>query len=252
MNYPVVAQTSLSEDAQFLYARRAQPNTSAFQLDRDWLDPQAHRMSKYGLDPARLLDPHYEPSEALLAAVGELVEAGYAQAHGPMYEMTRVDPEIYTVAVGQGFWDVHVSRVSRPGRAGAEGELIAVLTGSELVTGDYSGPSELQVNVRAPVARDEEHDPAFAARISVQLPTAPQIVGPRLTFWGVANEANLYPLGTDPTLLDARTHQPMPDRVWCDRHQCADSPHPVAPYQPPRVELSRALLCIEARPSHGA
>ncbi len=253
MSYPTVPITTLSDNARWLYRRAGTTLT----LDRDWLQDHAHRMSPYASHPKLMLDPDFQPGYQLSAAVGELTAAGYLwHSHGNVFGVRRVDPEVYTIAIGDGPWTIEVSRVDRPGLTASQSEdgvLIAVLEGAELSTRSDSGfgSPELHLNVLVPGARDIEHDPAYAAAITLQLPTFPQIYGRRLIFWGVAETAHLYPLETDPTLLDDRTHEPIEHAVRCNDEHCqggenSRDPHVFAPYLPPKVDLVRAVLCVEA------
>lgn len=254
MSYPTVPLSVLSENARTLYGS----DRTELTLDRDWLQPDAHRMSSYALRPERQLDPDFTPNDELQAAIDELVEAGYAwHAHSNLYGIRRVDPKHFTVATGKGPWIIAVSRVTHPGLTPAQdedGALLAVLDGADITTrtGTGSGSRELHLTVRVPSAYDEEHDPATAARIELQLPTFPEIYGSRLTFWGSAGAAHLYPMGTDPRLIDARDHTPIDKPVRCGGEYCqggksGHKKHVFAPYQPPAVDLQRALLHVEAR-----
>lgn len=252
MKYPTAHLTTLSDNARLLYGSAR----TSLQLDRDWLKPGAHRMSAHAFDESRKLDPEFTPSDELLAAVGELVDAGYAwHSHSSQYGMLRVDPRHYTVAKGDGPWVVTISRVTRPGLTpfqDEDGALIAVLDGAELLTrSDRGTERDLNLSVVVPGARDVEHDPAYAANITLQLPTFPQIHGRRMTFWGIAQAVHLYPLGTDPRLLDDRTHEALDAPVQCTSEYCQGGekgrePHVFAPYLPPAVDLQRSVLCIEA------
>lgn len=112
MSHPTVPVSALSESAQRLYGS----GHSSLVLDRDWLEPGAHRMSEHAFRPELRLDPGFRPGDELLAAVAELVEAGYAwHSHGDSYGLRHVDQELYTVASGSGPWLIEVSRVGRPG-----------------------------------------------------------------------------------------------------------------------------------------
>ncbi|WP_424863022.1 hypothetical protein [Streptomyces sp. MMS24-I29] len=82
-------------------------------------------------------------------------------------------------------------------------------------------------------------------------PSFPSFYGRTMSFWGVVGDAHLYPFGTEPTLLDTRTGAAIDEPVWCDyeRHQGGNGNerHMIAPHQPAAVDLSSAVLYVEAR-----
>ncbi|MFI9629255.1 hypothetical protein [Streptomyces sp. NPDC052042] len=247
MTFPVLPLSALSEDAQLLYSRRSLSGTLT--LDRDWFDQAAPRMSQYALRPEYRLDPEFTPDERLADAVRELVDAGYAWHSGAQtYGLQRIDTELFTVADGEGPWDVSVYQVDRPGSRSSDGRLIAELRGATLSTHDET--SQLTIDVQVPDARDEEHDPAYAALIELLLPSFPKFSGRMLSFWGIAGNTHLYPFGTTPTLLD-RMFKPIERPEWCTYEHCQGGNgrerHMIAPYQPPTVDLSSAVLYVEAR-----
>lgn len=239
MKHPTVALTDLSVDAQTLYGSARK----TLKLDRDWLKP--------GTSQA---DPTFTPSAAILAAVDELVDAGYAwNSSGNVYGLRSVDPQLYTVATGNGPWRIEVARVLRPGlREHHEGTLLAVLDGAELETESMQGAvSAITLSVAIPGAHDSVHDPAYAAMITVQLPTFPRFNGREMIFWGIAETVHLYPIGTDPRLVEDRTFRALSAPVPCTDKHCRSGhkgrrPHVIAPELPPAVDLQRSVLCIEA------
>lgn len=261
MTHPTMLLSALSEDAQQLYNSRISEedmysSLTSLKLDRDWLAPNAARLSTNAFRPELRLDPEFTPDARLLSAVEELVKAGYAaQSWGDTrsYSLVRIDSSVYTVAQGDGPWDIRISRVPAPRDNSHQGTLLAVLEGAYLET--QNGPNELRLQVPVPRARDEEHDRATAASVTVFMPTFPTIYGRQLSFHGMAAAAHLYPLGTDPTLIDPRDKSVLLDApVTCDHEQCQgvdddgrDLTHVFAPYLPPQVNLKRALLSIEAR-----
>lgn len=261
MTHPLVRVETLSKDAQLLYDRHCTPDSASLHLDRDWFAPNAARLSQYARG-ARHLDPDYTPSDRLMRATEELVDAGFATWNYGKTQiyLIRYDPRIYTIARGNGPWDVRISRTENLRQQGSEGVLLAVLEGASLETRRET--SELEIVARVPNARDEEHDPAFAARITLQLPTFPELYGRRITYRGVAGSAYLYPFGSEPTLLDAHDARiELAEPVWCTDTHCQDTDddgnsleHLLAPYQPPQTGLGRSLVIVEAtmRQSEGA
>lgn len=250
MKYPTVPLAELSQDALTLYKIGA---GSSLPLDRDWFAPNAHRMSQYALLPGFKPDPDFQPDQRLRAAIDELVAAGFvSDPSGNTLWITRVASD-YTLAVGDGPWSITVSLVNRPGQYKAEGLLRVVLEGAELDTSEqtYGGPN-VRLATYVPNALDFEHSSAYSASIELRLPTFPMISTTQIRLWGMIANAHLYPLGTDPLLLDDHSNEAITEPVRCELDQCSDeheggSPHFIAPYLPPQVDaLTGALVCVEA------
>lgn len=262
MSYPTVPIKALSEDAQMLYALglgSGDVGMPSLKIDRDWLAAGSSRLSEHAFRPEHRLDPKFTPNAKLAAALEELVAAGFGwwQFEKKAITLHRLEPE-YTIAQGEGGWNIEVSLVKRPGNHANDGSRLAILNGADLQTsGQTSGFTELQLKVAVPGATDCEHDPAYAAQVIMMLPTFPQIYGTQLTFYGVATEVYLYPFGTKPTLREEAGHYTklLTEPLWCESETCQGgqnqrSKHVFAPYLPPKLEdLTGQLLCVRVRPA---
>lgn len=249
VTYPTAPLSALSEDARALYDSVGE-ESSSIELDRDWLHKDASRMSAHAFREHLRTDPNFSPSERLAGAMGELVDAGYAwHSHGRTYGVQAVVPDLYTVAHGESPWVVRVHEVQRAHAGYQHGaRLIAVLDGAEI----SNGSDIATVQCTVPEARDEEHDPAYSARVRIAIPTPIELHGDRLSFFGVVEEMFLYPIGVDPRLRDTRNPEREIEQMdVCDSEHCQGdgdgrSKHYFAPYLPPRTHPQKNLLRIEA------
>ncbi|QWF85747.1 hypothetical protein [Amycolatopsis sp. CA-230715] len=244
MIYPTVALTGLSPDAQRLYHLGTAGYWNQLWLNRNWFDRKQVRLS------ASQLNPNFKPRRRLLNAIAELTAADYAlpQDDGSFW-MIRVEPDVYTIAHGDDFWDIVVSRVLFPDIVSPTKTFLAVLSGARIVT--QFDENRMVLNVYVPGTGNEVHGPRCAASITIRLPTFPRFEGNELLLWGITETVHLYPLGTDPTLVDVRDHNStLTEPVLCDNVHCVTKPHILAPWMPPRRDLAPQMVRVEIHQHH--
>lgn len=244
-NHPTINPAQLEdEDARTLYTR----------LDRhahgDYVPLARDMLCEQG-PPRRVTsqeeNERYVPSTRLLKAVNVLTEVGLVREN--VFRQTRaIAPvqvsEHYTIAHGTGPYEVTVHLTAQP-HALHEGRLLALIKGAHLET---RSNHTLRVAAQVPGARDVDHDPAYAAAIDISLPTQPNFYRRSIEFAGVLDEVHLYPMGTDPTLLDTYARSTLAEPEHCTYEQCVgEYSHVLAPYLPPRLELSTSFVRIRAR-----
>ncbi|KIA73375.1 hypothetical protein ANMWB30_23020 [Arthrobacter sp. MWB30] len=235
IEYPLARPASLSSDAllMYRYGRR---------LNRDLFEP-GHRSRYVSPEEAKA----FQPTERMLAAIKELVDAKLATHHttrGHELALTRVH-ERYTVAFGRGSQLIMIKTFNRHPE---DAELLAVLVGGDLEKGYTqlsAGMSEIVVRSRHDNATDDEHDASSSALLTIRNLTQPSFSGyGAMTFQGVLVEARLYDLGADPVRQNGNG-----TRVGEICTECS-SPHPFAPFLPPNADwlTGPTFVIVEAYP----
>lgn len=220
IRYPLVPLASLSDDARSIHQHRA----GGARLDRDIFDGKRRSFV------SREEGDAFTPTARMLTAIAELEAAGlasYSPAHKSL-TITRVH-EQYTFARGRGSQFIRVSTFEEDPH---EAELRAVLIGGDLESRDpRSGMTELTVRTRHEDATDFEHGASSTAMLVLRNISEPVFTGyGRMTFTGVLTEARLYPIGIDPLEADDGDTSAGEMCTGCE------TPHPFAPYLPPKVE----------------
>jgi hypothetical protein len=230
--YPLVGLSSVSEDAQRMHRH----GSGSGRLETDPFASQ-----RYVSQEERKA---FVPTERMLTAIAELEAvrlARYDTKWNNLY-CHRVH-EQYTVAYGRGS---QIIRVSVFDEHPDEAQLLAVLIGGDLESRDTSrGGFETSVRARHDTATDVEHDASSSAQLIVRNITQPNFAGyGRMTFTGVLTEASLYPIGTDPLLVDDDENSPGEICTACEEH------HPFAPFLPPQVKglEKRLFVTVETLP----
>lgn len=230
--YPIAHPSTLSPQAQIVYA-------SGFRsrLDRDLLDPRTHR--RYA---DRAAAETFEPSDALVDAIEELVAAGLADYDWAFHNLGIRDVHThYTRATGAGAWLAEVRLVPLAYAANPlrEGTLLAVIDGADLDISHTDGSWSIG-RLRAPhaSATDFEHSRSMTALLEIASPTLLSMNGTRSVYAGTLIDARLYPLGVDP--LTAHDGDTLPGE--CNDTGTDHVPHPFAPYLPVERAEIQALL----------
>lgn len=253
ITYPTAVPSSLSEDAQYVYAWGSDPEVSGRRdIKYDLFDPEQRKRSRHWFAAE---DDEYEPSQRILDAIAELEAehlARYSPEYGHNLQVTRVSKG-YTVAKGRGSSLIEVYLTDRPGDHRRDGVLLAVLVGGDIESRDTTGNGVTQWTLRArhETATDFEHDAASTALLTVMNPSVPTFAGyGQMTFHAVLTEAHLYPLGTDPlTAEDGDTHAGECDGLDYHSKEQTHEAHPFAPYLPPEVKLSGPrFVAVETYP----
>lgn len=235
MRYPIAPPSSLSADAQLIYADGRRQK-----LDRDLFDPK-RRNAFIRPDEARA----FRPTDRMLAGIAELETARLATYDTRIGHTLHCTPvhEHYTFARGRGSQLIKVSVFDEHPE---DARLLAVLIGGDLESRDIDGGvHRVAVRSRHEDATDVEHDASSTALLVLRNLSQPIFTGyGRMTFNGVLTEANLYPIGVDPLTAD--------DGRSMVGDTCTDctTPHPFAPYLPPGVDdLSGAhFVTVETWP----
>ena len=245
--HPIALPSTLSANARTLYARATDHHIS-LEIDRDWLDPQAPRMSKYARGEMKV-DPGYVMSTDLRLAVKELEDAGLASLYEregakPSLRATKVSKR-YATFVGDGSW---VARLSILPTMSSDKHhdplLLAALDGADVDIRTRDSEKTLVLRCRIPGTQDFEHSSASSAYFEIAFPSFPEMHSSWMGFYGVLGEAKMYPLGTDPRLLDE--HDGGTEVVYEEPNRCAyeqcvgEYAHFVAPYLPPSLKVAGA------------
>lgn len=232
IDYPTAALSSLSDDARVLHRR------GGHKLDRDVFNEKM-RNRYVSEEDAR----DFRPTERMLAAIAELEAAGLARydAGYRSFYKTEVCDE-YTYATGRGSQLIKVSTfVDYPGEA----KLLAVLIGADFEGRQGPAGTEISIRSRHEDATDVEHDASSTALLTVRNISAPDFTGyGRMTFSGVLTKVHLYPIGTDPLVVDDGDTRPGAVCTDCEK------PHPFAPFLPPEIESLKGpqFVTVEALP----